>query len=133
MEKHIQVLGILFIALGILGIVSSLVVLAIFVTSGIATGMKADEPGLSLMVGGFGVMIAVIILMTSLPGVIAGYGLTKKLPWGRSLGIIMAFINLPGVPIFTAFGIYGLWVLFNDETKRIFETSVPEPVTESAV
>ena len=125
MEKHIQVLGILFIALGILGILGSIAVLVLFIGSGIASGVATDEPGLSLLLAGLGVMIAVIILLTSLPGVIAGYGLTKKLHWGRPLGIIMAIVNLPGLPIFTAFGIYGLWVLFHEDTIKIFEQAMP--------
>jgi hypothetical protein len=38
------------------------------------------------------------------------------------LAIILAILNLIFFPIGTILGIYTLWVLFNDETKTLFET-----------
>jgi hypothetical protein len=36
------------------------------------------------------------------------------------LTIILSALDLPGVPIGTALGVYGLWVLLKPETERLF-------------
>ncbi len=120
MESHIKVLGILYIVLGIMGLIGGLIVLTIFLGSGIVGGVASDEPGITFLIGGFGVIISSVILITSLPGIFAGYGIYKKQSWGRVLGIILGIINLPGIPIGTALGIYALWVLLSEESKLIF-------------
>ena len=42
--------------------------------------------------------------------------------WGRILGIVVAVIELVNVPIGTAIGIYGLWVLLNTQTIELFRS-----------
>jgi hypothetical protein len=36
--------------------------------------------------------------------------------------IIISVLHLFSVPLGTALGVYGLWVLFNDEARRILES-----------
>jgi len=60
-----------------------------------------------------------------IPGVIAGWGLMNFRPWARILVIILSILHLPSIPLGTAIGVYGLWVLFNDDTKRLFGVAVP--------
>jgi hypothetical protein len=58
----------------------------------------------------------------SLPGLIIGIGLMQFRPWARIAGIVLSALDLVSVPPFgTALGIYGLWVLLNNETERMFE------------
>jgi hypothetical protein len=58
--------------------------------------------------------------LLSLPGLIAGVGLLNLRPWARTLAIVLSALNLLHVPFGTALGIYGLWVLLQEETERIF-------------
>ena len=83
------------------------------------------------MMMAIGVGVAVLITVLSLPQIIGGWGLTRFRPWARILMIVVSILNLFHIPIGTALGVYGLWVLFNDDTKRLFETGgVPSvPVT----
>ena len=81
METHVKVLGVLHIVLGILGILGALTILLIF--GGIAgvVGMSAShDPDARIAIPVLGVLgggISVLILVLSLPGVIAGFGLLK--------------------------------------------------------
>jgi len=124
MDTHVKVLGILHIALGFLGALGALAVLVIF--GGIAgiVGISASaDPDARLAIpilGAVGGVIAVFILLVSVPGIIAGFGLINYRPWARILTIILSAINLISIPIGTALGIYGLWVLLSSQTERLF-------------
>jgi hypothetical protein len=53
-----------------------------------------------------------MILMTSgILGILAGWGLMERQPWGRPLGIVLGFLALFHFPVGTVLGIYTLWVL----------------------
>ena len=120
MEKHVNVLGILCIVYGIMGLIGAMLVFFIFVGGGLFSGIATDQPVVALVFGTIGMIITSIIVLTSLPSIIAGFGLMKFKSWARILGIIIGILNLPGFPIGTAFGVYTLWVLFNEETVRLF-------------
>ena len=116
MEKHVQVLGILYIVFGVLGLIGALTV---FVVLGIGGLFSPDEDA-ALLVVVIGGLIAFIILTTSIPGIIAGWGLMKHQNWARILTLVLSFLNLLNLPFGTALGIYGIWLLFNDEAVRLF-------------
>lgn len=120
METHIKILGILNIVWGIMGVIGILSVLGIFVGGGIIGGASSGEPGIFAIAGIFGMIIAVIVAITTIPCLIAGYGILKLSGWGKTLGIVISILNLIVLPFGTALGIYGLYVLFHEETKRIF-------------
>jgi hypothetical protein len=123
MEQHIKILAILFMVLGILGIVAAVIILVVggVAAAGIGSqvGNDPDAAGGALAAGGCMTAIAVFVGILSLPSLATGWGLLKHKSWSRVLGIIVSILSLPSVPIGTAIGVYGLWVLFNDETKRI--------------
>lgn len=123
MEKHVHLLGIFFVVYGIMGLIASGIVFILIVGAGMFATSSAGDPNLMIMTGFFGIMITSIILVTCLPSLIAGWGIIKHKPWSRTLGIIVAILNIPGMPIGTALGVYALWVLFNDETRTMFEKS----------
>ena len=61
-----------------------------------------------------------VVFAFSLPSVVTGIGLLYFKPWARILGIVLSAIALLGFPWVTLLGIYGLWVLFNKDTERLF-------------
>ncbi len=122
METHIKVLGILNIILGAFGLVVALGLLLMF--GGIAgivstTGDPDAEIAVPIL-GAIGGLIFVIVLVVSVLVIIAGWGILNYREWGRILGIVVAVIELVNVPIGTAIGIYGLWVLLNSQTVELF-------------
>jgi hypothetical protein len=73
------------------------------------------------MMGGIGAFVLICALVLSLPGIIAGIGLLSFKPWARILTIVVSILDLLNIPFGTALGVYGLWVLFNDDGARLFE------------
>jgi hypothetical protein len=123
MQQHIKILGIIFMIFGVLGLLGAVFMLLMggVAAAGIGSqvGENPDAAGGALAAGGCMTGIAILIGVLSLPSFAAGWGLQKHKSWARMLGIIVSILSLPSVPIGTAIGVYGLWVLFNDETKRI--------------
>lgn len=90
-EKHISIVGWLHIALNLVNI-------------GIATffALYFDST-----------FLPTAIILFSIPGLVAGFGLLKRKSWSRGMGIAMAILNLLTIPHGTIIGIYSLIVLFN--------------------
>jgi hypothetical protein len=72
------------------------------------------------IIGIAGTALVGFLLLLSLPGLITGFGLLKYQPWARILGLVLSALNLINIPFGTALGIYGLWVLLNKDTERLF-------------
>lgn len=128
MTTHVKVLGVAYIALSTLGLLAALFMSLIFGTASGIVGANADPHDAAIalpIIGLTGMMLVIFLLVISLPGLIAGIGLLRLRPWGRILGIIVAVLNLIHIPLGTIVGIYGLWVLFNSETERLFSDPAP--------
>jgi len=126
MEKHVKILAVLKIVLSSMMAIAGLLLFAIL--GGIAgligaTGSCArDERLIAIPVlGGIGAVILVILLMLSIPGIVAGIGLLYFKPWARILTIVLCALGLLNFPLGTGLGVYGLWVLLSPETTRLFE------------
>lgn len=132
MRDHVRILGWLNIVLGGLGLLGAVIVFLVFGgIAGIVGIAGHDDPDAVRMavpvLGVLGTVIPLIIAVLSLPGIIVGVGLLRFEGWARILGIILSALNLLHVPLGTLLGIYGLWVLLQPETERLFMSrpSVP--------
>ena len=67
-----------------------------------------------------GTMIAVFVLLISVPGIIGGVGLLRHKPWARYVVLVLSVLALLNIPIGIAIGIYSIWVLVQDETAKLF-------------
>lgn len=123
MQQHVKILAILHIVLGSLGVLAALIALLFF--GGLASFLSMSGQSQDNFVGGtvlglIGVVVTVVVLVISLPGLIAGIGLLNFQPWARILTIVLSALELPAFPIHTALGIYGLWVLLSNEGAALF-------------
>jgi hypothetical protein len=130
MTTHVKVLGVLYAAFSALGICAALFLgLAVGTATGIvAANGDHDAAAAVPIIGLAGSALVIFLLAVSLPGLIAGIGMIKLRPWARIVGIVLSAINLIGFPIGTILGAYGLWVLLNKETERLFAGMPPAPV-----
>ena len=119
MEKHVTVLGILYIAFSALGLLLAIIIFTAVVGGGIISG----DSEVKAITGIVGPVIALFFVLLSVPGFIGGVYLLKHRPWARILVLVLGFINLIEIPIGTALGIYTIWVLFKNETIELFTTS----------
>jgi hypothetical protein len=128
MLTHVKVLGVLYVALGALGVLSAIVLMVVLGSAARIVGATA-EPGdaavavpiLSIV----GTTLVAFSLLLSIPGIVAGWGLLRLRPWARVLGIVLSILNLIAFPFGTILGAYGLWVLLTGETERLFTTPPP--------
>jgi len=69
-----------------------------------------------------GICVAIFLLVLAAPVIIGGWGLLNFRPWSRMLMIVLSVLHLIHIPLGTALGVYGLWVLFSDEGRRLLES-----------
>jgi len=123
MQTHVKVLAVLHIVFGALGVLVGLGIFALF--GGIAGLVQMDHdpdaPFVVPMMGAIGGFVLIVLLVLSVPGIIAGVGLLSYQPWARILTIVLSILGLISIPFGTALGIYGLWVLFTTEGAQLFE------------
>ena len=120
MDQHITLAGALRIGAGVLGIMIAIIVFVAVTGGGLLSGDR-EAIAITSMVGS---IIAAILVIFSIPDIIAGIGLLKRRPWARILTLILSCIDLIEIPFGTALGVYSLWVLLNDETTEIFKNQV---------
>ena len=120
MEKHVTILGVLYIAFSSLGILAAVIVFVVIAGGGLLSGeLKAIAITASV-----GSAIAFFLALVSIPGIIGGIGMLKRKSWARILVMILGFLNLLNIPIGTVVGIYTIWVLMKDETARLFASEL---------
>jgi len=128
-REHVRILAILNIVLGSIALLIGVCFLLFFGGLGIfasVAGRHDPDAFVAIPVlGAVGGIIFVALLVFSAPQIIGGIGLLKGQPWARILMIVVSALGLMSVPIGTALGIYGLWVLLNEETARLFSAPVP--------
>jgi hypothetical protein len=127
METHVKVLGVLYMAVSALFALAGLFfMMTMGALAGVA-GMSGD-PDAAVAVPFFGFLgagLGMFLLLVSVPGVITGWGLLNYKPWARIVGIVLSALNLLNIPFGTILGIYGLWVLLNKQTERLFSPNLP--------
>jgi len=138
MRDHIKILGILNIIMGsltaLIGVIALVVMggLASFLAMGVPDSSATDvESGrmAAPWLGLIGVVVATFLVAVALPAIIGGWGLLKYKSWSRVLMIVVSGLNLIHIPLGTALGIYGLWVLLNDQSRQLLESggTMPPP------
>ncbi|MFC1724058.1 hypothetical protein ACFL4T_00420 [candidate division KSB1 bacterium] len=120
MEKHVNILGVLYIIVSAFHLFAAVIVFVILFGAGL---ISADMEALTITTI-VGSVIAAIIIFTSLPGLIGGIGLLKLKNWARILVLILGFFNLLAVPLGTILGVYTLWVLLNKDAEQVFQQNL---------
>jgi hypothetical protein len=116
LEQHVKILGILNIAMGVLALLMAGVG-ALFVAGSGAISGEAEAMAVTGLVGG---VIGVLGLLFSIPAIIGGWFLMQHKEWARILVLVISALNLLSVPLGTALGIYGFWVLLKPEASSLF-------------
>ena len=112
LEGHLRTLGILWMVIGGLFAIPSLLIL--LVGNSIHFVAHDHEPVAAVLpivlniVGGS-------LLILAAGGVSVGLGLMQRRPWARIVAIVLGILAIFHPPLGTALGIYTLWVLLPDE------------------
>lgn len=116
MQNHIKVVGWTYIILGMVGLLGAGLAALLIAGGGWISG---DRTAIQIT-GLVAILVAGLIVLLSVPGIIAGAGLLKFKQWARILALILGLLNLPSFPVGTALGIYTIWVLLDDESIPLF-------------
>ncbi len=119
MEKHINIVAALQIGLSIFNL---LIAFLIFTVLKLVGGFVDDDNGatiLSLIAD----VLAIVFIIISVPGILAGMGLYKRREWARVLTLILSVIEIFSFPFGTAIGIYSIWALIQPETITEFNNT----------
>jgi hypothetical protein len=115
-ERHIAILGILHIARGAVVLLIGVMGFAFF--TGI--GIFVDDATALGILGLIGTLAILFMGVIALPSILAGVGLLQRREWGRLLALVVGFVSLIDFPIGTALGVYTIWVLMDENIKRVF-------------
>lgn len=121
-QQHVRLLGILWLAISALNILGGFVLFVVANTIfGRARQFGMPDPHAPAFVHMILIAVAWAILIKAAAGFLAGWGLLNREPWARMLTIVLSFISLFNVPLGTALGIYGLWVLLPAASEREYD------------
>jgi hypothetical protein len=112
-ERHISVLGIIYIALGALGILAALL-LFVGVTG---EGLFSENRETILITTSAGAAVTALLVLISIFAIIGGSGLLQRRSWARMLVIVLGCLYLLSFPLGTGVGIYTLWALTKQEAR----------------
>lgn len=120
MRDHIKVLGWLHVLGGVV-----MLLLGFFFGSLFGVAGLSAEGRDAVILGGIGAAFAIFIGVLGLPSLVCGWGLLTYRRWSRVLGIVLSILHVPNFPLGTLLGGYGLWVLLNDDARRLMEAGDP--------
>jgi hypothetical protein len=119
LERHLKILGILWVILGALFLMPSLFLMGI---GGVARSVIPFEAGLARAIGPFAIfMLGGTLLILGAGGVLVGWGLMKHQSWARIAAIVLGVLALFHPPFGTALGIYTLWVLVSGDAGTEYD------------
>ena len=79
----------------------------------------------------FFLIVAVFILFFQLlfilPAFLAGYGLLKRKPWAKTMGIIAGVLAAMNFPIGTAVCVYSMWFLVGEGGQGLYDKAGARP------
>lgn len=124
--EHVHLLAILWFVVGSFWLIPAVImgVLAAVITVPLALH-GADKIAFVFAPGIF-VILCIVFLVSAALRFVAGWGLLKMQPWGRTFALVMGFLGLIHPPFDTALGIYTLFVLLpdaaGDEYRQMSQT-----------
>jgi zinc-ribbon domain len=118
LQRHLRTLGILWIVVGVLWVIPSLVLMGI---SHAPHLMMGDEMFTHAFMPQMMFVLGVVSLVIAAGGVLVGWGLMNHEHWARMTAIVLGILVLFHPPFGTALGIYTLWVLLPAESAAEYD------------
>jgi hypothetical protein len=127
-ERHVRLLGILWLAISAVRLIPGLFVLA--ASHSIIGFLPPDVPG---FVPGLIQLGGLLLLGSGILGIAAGWGILTFQPWARMLAIVFGCLSLFEVPFGTALGIYTLWVLLPENSEQEYRARSGEALGTAGI
>lgn len=124
LERHVHLLGIFWIAYSAISLFGGVALM--IVANTIFGRLSRYDTGAPEFLHPLLAAVAGFLLIKSIIGIIAGFGLLQHYDWARILAIILAFVDILHVPFGTALGIYTIWALLAKGADEEYR-SLPQP------
>lgn len=122
MEQHVRILSILDFISGGLSIFGGIIFGVIMIIgAGAATEIPRGAGGLAALYGSIGVIGSILIIGVGVFEIFVGLNLQQFKSWARIAQIVLGALSIASFPLGTAFGVYSLWVMLNEETMNLFK------------
>lgn len=119
LERHLHVLGILWIVIGVLFLIPSVFMMSV---GGLAHAFIPGEAMVARMLGPFVLFLfGGTLLILGVGGILVGRGLMQHSSWARVAALILGVLALFHPPFGTALGIYTLWVLLSGDAAQQYD------------
>jgi hypothetical protein len=112
MEKHAQLIGILWVVYGALSLLGGAVVIIALTAVSCIPEMGDIGPQVLRIVG---LSVGAFLFVLAIPKIVGGLGLLKHHEWARILVMILSFLSLLNIPLGTALGVYSIVYLMKPE------------------
>jgi hypothetical protein len=124
MRAHLRFTAALFLLAGAFFAVAAVLAPSLFTAAASAIADAGDE---GADIGAFviaytGRAVAIGGAVLAVPSLVCGWGLLRRRPWSRWLGILLAALAVVQFPVGTMLGGYVLWVLLSERFEGWFET-----------
>ena len=127
MNTHIKVTGFLHLGLGLLSLCGGLggvILIGAFGALGGAAALAEGGAGAGLLTSGiFGVFLMIILaslLITSLPGILAGWGLLRNKAWAPAVAVVISIFHVANFPFGSALAVYTWWTLLSKDGQEAY-------------
>jgi hypothetical protein len=121
---QVDFLGILFVVWGLLTALVGVSTLALGVSAAaLIRSAGRGGTGGEVAAGVMAVLFTTLALIAILWGaahVIVGIPLRRHRSWARMMALMLGAVDLLLLPYGTALGIYALWILLQEDSKKIF-------------
>ena len=123
MQQHYRILGILHL------VMSGYLLLAGFVVAAVFRFVipLADDPQAEMVLGFLLSFLPALLIILSIPGIIAGIGLLNNKRWALILAVVLSVFNLFNFPFGTALSIYSIYVLVKQEDDKRIQSGMSQP------
>jgi hypothetical protein len=124
--EHIHLLAILWFVAGALWLIPAVIMAVLAAVITVPLSLHNAEKIAFVVAPGIFVILCVLFLIMSALRFLTGWSLLKLRHWGRTLALVMAFLELIHPPLGTALGVYTLFVLLpdaaGDEYRQMSQT-----------
>jgi hypothetical protein len=120
MDKHVDVISILWIVSGSLGILLAIFIFWLLWGITFIPNIGYEASYILRLVATW---VSIFLAVFSAPEIIGGIGLLKRKEWGRIVVLVVSFFNLINFPLGTALGVYSFIILLKEETVGLFAPS----------